>query len=135
MVLHEDIPEWFELAFEDLGAAKVLLQDGFKRGALLHIQQAIEKALKGWLLARNWKLQKTHDLLILAKAAKERGRDLQFIMDDMDLLSTCYFLDRYPAVAIIDFEQSELSEILERIQALMFELRKETLETNGATHN
>lgn len=50
--------EWFTYAEEDLKAADVLLEadDVSAIVATAQLQQAIEKALKGFLLARGWTL-------------------------------------------------------------------------------
>lgn len=53
----------------DLNAVEILLKAKNLDVAALHIQQAIEKYLKGFLLRRGWSLVKTHDLVDLLNEA------------------------------------------------------------------
>jgi HEPN domain-containing protein len=54
----------------DLGAAAILLKHGGDRAvAAMHVQQAVEKALKGYLISKGWKLKRTHDLIQLLDQA------------------------------------------------------------------
>ncbi|MBI4288720.1 MAG: HEPN domain-containing protein [Chloroflexi bacterium] len=64
--------QWFTVGGHDFQSAKLLFQQqGPADTITVLIQQAAEKYLKGYLLARGWKLQKTHDLEVLvAEAAK-----------------------------------------------------------------
>lgn len=48
--------DWIEKAKKDLRRAKLLLADGDTEGAGFHLQQAIEKYLKGYLLSKGWRL-------------------------------------------------------------------------------
>ena len=43
--------EWFRRARKDLRAAEVLLREGLHEDAAYHSHQAVEKALKGLLIA------------------------------------------------------------------------------------
>jgi HEPN domain-containing protein len=51
--------EWFSKAEEDLAAARVLLagEPQLPSIAAFHLQQAVEKYLKGFLLVKGWSLQ------------------------------------------------------------------------------
>ncbi len=63
---HEESPagEWFDLADEDLWAAELDLRERepLIRDALFHCQQAVEKALKGFLVWHDRPFAKVHDL-------------------------------------------------------------------------
>lgn len=58
-------------------------------------QQAVEKALKGWLIGQGWTLVKTHDLKRLAAEVILRGIDLSPHQVHLQRLSRLYFTDRY----------------------------------------
>jgi HEPN domain-containing protein len=54
--------EWYEIAARDRGAAKALLKDRdeFLPVAGMLLQQAVEKYIKGYLLSKGWRLDRTH---------------------------------------------------------------------------
>ena len=57
MVKESILPkDWFKKGEIDLESAKILLAAGTLETAAFHIQQAIEKYLKGYLLGKGWKL-------------------------------------------------------------------------------
>lgn len=65
--------EWFKFADEDLSSAEFLLN---KRPIPLeiicyHCQQSAEKYLKGYILLKGEKIQKTHDLIFLNNICKK----------------------------------------------------------------
>jgi len=64
MHIHE---EWFSIATNDLKAAKILLPENLHIIASYHIQQCIEKALKGYLVFHNEPVRKIHDLTKLVQ--------------------------------------------------------------------
>ena len=52
---------WLTKAEQDLGAARMLV-DGYPDVSLFHCQQAVEKALKAFLVWHNVPFRKSHDL-------------------------------------------------------------------------
>ncbi|MBI1924523.1 HEPN domain-containing protein [Candidatus Poribacteria bacterium] len=46
--------EWFLIAHKDFSRVSIRLTEGDIEDAAFHLQQALEKALKGFLLARGW---------------------------------------------------------------------------------
>jgi len=73
----EEVIEWFEIAEEDLYAAKSLNNLHRKPLEIIcyHCAQSIEKILKGFLVHSNIKPPKTHNLPLLLNmcAAKDTG--------------------------------------------------------------
>lgn len=57
--------DWFRICQRDLDRARRLLAVDDAEAAAFYCQQAVEKYLKGYLLARNWRLRRIHDLEIL----------------------------------------------------------------------
>ena len=88
--------DWFRYAARDLERARRLQPAQDPEGALFHLQQAAEKALKGKLVEKGWKLQKTHDLAQLIEAACRYGLDFEWFRSDAELLTLEYIADRYP---------------------------------------
>jgi len=58
--------DWFQKGNADIKTVEILLaHDGDMEIAAMHIQQAIEKYFKGYLLSQGWELKRTHDLVEL----------------------------------------------------------------------
>ena len=69
----EEAREWLRLAARDLRLAELALKDAppLTGEALYHMQQAAEKALKGFLVSRRVEYPLTHDLrTLLQRCAK-----------------------------------------------------------------
>jgi HEPN domain-containing protein len=60
---------WFKRGDIDLKSAKILLREGALEVAAFHIQQSLEKYLKGFLLSKGWRLRKVHELDVLLNDA------------------------------------------------------------------
>lgn len=89
--------DWFSKADADLNTVEILLaQSGDTEIAATHIQQAIEKYLKGYLLAKGWKLKKTHDLPELLDEAVKYYPGLEKIRSLCEETTVFYFEARYP---------------------------------------
>lgn len=75
--MESQIPaDWFVLGDQDLQAAEILLgADGPRTVISFHLQQCLEKYLKGYLLAQGWSLRRIHDLEVLILAAMSRDSD------------------------------------------------------------
>lgn len=64
--------DWLARAELDFEAAEILLtQAGPLAMVAFHIQQAIEKYLKGFLIHTGWRLRRVHDLEVLIQQALE----------------------------------------------------------------
>jgi len=58
--------DWFSKARQDLRTVEILLRErGDAEVIGFHLQQTVEKYLKGYLLAQGWKLERIHDLEVL----------------------------------------------------------------------
>lgn len=68
--------EWFKKAAEDFVRVKRRLEEDDLEDAAFHLQQAVEKYLKGFLLSQGWKLKKIHDLEALLDDAIRYRRAL-----------------------------------------------------------
>jgi HEPN domain-containing protein len=85
---------WRAHADKDLAAVRVLLNNGLNGLAAFHAQQAVEKALKARLLARQGQLPRIHDLVVLGE-----NSGLVFTEEEvnwMEELNVLYTSARYP---------------------------------------
>ncbi len=69
--------EWLDWAEQDWEVVRMSLNRGFVFVAAYHLQQAVEKWLKGFLLYHGWQLERTHDLENLLKEAVKHEPSLQ----------------------------------------------------------
>ncbi len=90
-----DASAWFRLSRRDLDKARRDLAQGDLPYSLIQLQQAAEKACKGWLLARGWSLVKTHDLVFLLEEIRIRGIDVDEFKPAGALLSKEFLEERY----------------------------------------
>ncbi len=89
--------DWFKKAGSDIRTVEILIaQKGDTEIAAMHIQQAIEKYIKGYLLAKGWKLKKTHDLPELLDEAVKYSSLLEKFRDLCEEATVFYFEARYP---------------------------------------
>ena len=65
--------------------------------AAFHCQQAIEKALKAYILLRSGRLYDGHNLTWLCRQAKKYHKGFQQWYDESADLNQCYIETRYPA--------------------------------------
>jgi HEPN domain-containing protein len=86
---------WFEFARTDLRVAELAQNDGLFNQACFHAHQAVEKMLKGFLLARGGRVPRTHSLLELGKLARGHGFP-QELLQKIRMLDAYYLPTRYP---------------------------------------
>lgn len=91
-----DPSEWFRKGREDLERVPRRLQEGDCEDAAFHLQQAIEKYLKGFLIARGWRLRRTHNLSLLLDEATPFLSVLNEYQSLCQEVSAFYVEERYP---------------------------------------
>ena len=88
--------EWCGKANEDLTAAQVLAERDLHGVALFHCQQAVEKAIKAYLLFHEQDVPKTHDLVRLINLASEMDHRWSDWLELGDVLTQYAVEVRYP---------------------------------------
>lgn len=124
--------DWFERAGKDLAAARHLLAEpekAFIVPAAMLLQQAVEKYLKGFLLARGGKLKRTHDLLGLLDEAIPFSQAL-IPFDATCIKITEYYTEqRYPPLVVSDISREEVVDSLAEADKLIAIIQHEMKET------
>ncbi len=64
--------------------------------AAFHLQQALEKYLKGFLLSKGWRLKRIHDLRALVEEAARYEADLKMFRRLCAEVTAYYIQERYP---------------------------------------
>ena len=88
--------DWLDKAEEDMLRVPRRLAEGDIADAAFHLQQAIEKYLKGFLLSRGWKLQRIHDLRALLEEAARYSPEVKEFRRPCEEVMAYYIQERYP---------------------------------------
>lgn len=91
-----EVVEWLRIARQDWHRIHVMLRDEDGAGAGFHLQQSLEKYLKGFLVARGWQLRKIHALQALLDDVVQHRQDLDRFRGLCRRVSGYYVLERYP---------------------------------------
>ena len=86
----------FRKARQDLERVRPRLEDGDTADAAFHLHQALEKALKGFLLRNGCPLRRIHDLRALLAEAERFAPVLKQYRTLCREVSAYYVLERYP---------------------------------------
>jgi HEPN domain-containing protein len=110
--------EWLHLGDLDIQAAQILLaEDGPLPVIAFHLQQAIEKYLKGYLLSQNWSLRRIHDLEVLIRDAIDLDEEFTPFLESCQKITEYYIETRYPtgihSVLVEGELQSDLTTAIE----------------------
>jgi len=87
---------WFSEAETDLGAARHLADGGFHHLSCFHCQQAVEKALKSYLLLKGAREVRGHSVSDLCEAACRFEAEFRELVADVSSLDQYYIPTRYP---------------------------------------
>jgi HEPN domain-containing protein len=88
---------WFLLAAERLSAADVVhTQVGSSYSVVELLHEAVERYLKGYLLANGWTLRKLHDLAFLNDEAKKFDARFNAFDDLCENLTEQFWAQHYP---------------------------------------
>ncbi|MBQ8144550.1 MAG: HEPN domain-containing protein [Butyricicoccus sp.] len=89
--------KWLDKALADLQASRILLTwNGDPSIIAFHCQQAIEKALKGYLLFKTGRHFDGHNLTFLCRQATNQDPQFAEWLDESALLNNLYIETRYP---------------------------------------
>ena len=102
--------DWFRLAARDFKRVEHLLNVDDPEGAGYHLQQAVEKYLKGFLLSKGWKLKRIHDLEVLLNDALKFEKAFEKYRSLCQKITGYYIIDRYPLPAAPMLTKEEVQE-------------------------
>ena len=117
--------EWFAHGDLDVQAAEILLaQNGPLAIIAFHLQQAIEKYLKGFLLSVGWPLRRIHDLEILLQEAIARDADFVRFLAACQRITEYYIEARYPIGVTTPLQRAALEADLRMTRDLIALIRQ-----------
>ncbi len=100
--------KWLRVVEDDLKSAKGLLRIEIFSTETYHCQQAAEKVLKAYLVFKNNKIVKTHDLMKLIVLCCKYDKDFEQLYDDAENLNPFATKFRYPTeFDIPDYEDTK----------------------------
>jgi HEPN domain-containing protein len=111
--------DWLTKARQDMARVRVLLDVDDPEGAGFHLQQAVEKALKAFLLSQGVMPRRIHDLGILLDEVGSFRPDLEQFRGLCDLATDLYMPQRYPFLAVQPPAKAEVEALLAQAQALL----------------
>ena len=119
--------EWFERGSHDIETAQLLYDErGYADSIAYHIQQAIEKYLKGYLVLHGKKPPRIHELDTLLNHIGAFDDDFDGFFDLCEKASRYYIEDRYPPGPIVEYEYDEIKADLESAWELINKIRSKS---------
>ncbi len=112
--------EWFDKGNRDIETAELLdAHNHYPSIICFHVQQAIEKYLKGYLHAKGVTPRKTHDLVELISSCATLNVDFGRFTDLCDKLSGYYLESRYPMPSLSEPTKQEVQEFIKIAKAIV----------------
>lgn len=125
MVNERIIEEWVAHAQEDLELARHLISEKwFYRAALAHLQQAVEKYTKAFLILKGWELRKIHDLETLFEEALKHDSYFEKYLEFGRKLTRYYQEGRYPPMLENEPAEGKVRELLKIAEALIAKIEQ-----------
>jgi len=115
--------DWVRIAEKDLERAERLLEEDAQLAGFC-LQQAVEKFLKAFLLARGWRFRRIHDLVALLADAIAHDPSLEQSRDACRKITEFYTAERYPHVVESGVAEEDVRTSLEQATALIAKLRE-----------
>lgn len=106
------LARWLSKAKDDLKWAQANIKSGIYYGACFAAQQAVEKALKAYLLFQGERLRKVHDLVMLVDEAKRFDANFDQFRDAAARISQYYVETRYPDINPEKYTRDEAEKAL-----------------------
>jgi HEPN domain-containing protein len=118
--------DWFDKARQDVRTVEILLQAGGDAGiAGFHLQQAVEKYLKGYLLSQGWELQRIHNLEALLNEAVRFAPEMERFRELCEAATDFYTLERYPFFASPGITSEDVARLLSPLRQLIEQIERQ----------
>lgn len=121
--------EWLDHAQTDIQTARLILgYGGSSSAAAFHCQQAIEKALKGYLLYKTGSHIDGHNLTYLCRQAIKQSERFTEYLDESAQLNRYYIETRYPADVPLELSERKIQHVLYMAEAMWKHISQEIFE-------
>lgn len=116
---------WFARALDDLKWTEANIRESIFYGACFTAQQAVEKALKAYLLSQGKNVRKVHDISALLEECGKFDASLLFLRDTLLPLVDYYVQTRYPDMGeFIGYTKEKAEDALVRARKILDEIQK-----------
>lgn len=106
MTSENEPADWFLLAADRLRSADaVWSSEGLTMSGVELLQEAAERFVKGFLVSRGWRVERTHDLVHLMKTAASHDARFAAFADLSATLTQEFFAQHYPGGDLTDVGQ------------------------------
>ncbi|KYH35607.1 HEPN domain protein [Clostridium tepidiprofundi DSM 19306] len=120
--------ELFSMGDKDLRGAKILYEyDGDYGLVCFHLQQAVEKYLKGFLICNTGILQSGHNLFRLCKIATRYDKNMNKFLKDCAFLNAYYIETRYPAEEPLIASREDVEEGIKIAEKIIKYIQNSTI--------
>ena len=127
LYMKDMIGEWLKQSYEEFEMARYLFDGGYFKGACLHSQQSVEKAIKALLLKKGWTLEKTHNIRRLVAIAEDYRVKINLTDEEIVFIDSIY-RSRYPAEAGLlpsgEPDQTEAKKALQIAEKVLSSVKK-----------
>lgn len=117
--------DWFHKGGLDMKRAEILLENNDPEGAAFHLQQAMEKYLKGYLIGRGWKLERIHDLEDLLDYAVDYNKEFEVFRALCQEVTEYYIEERYPFLMSSELTANEVRLKLKKAEEFIVKIKEE----------
>lgn len=118
--------KWLEKALSDLQSARILLTwSGDPMAVAFHCQQAIEKALKGYLLFRIGRHFDGHNLTFLCRQAAQCDPHFSEYLPQSAALNNYYIETRYPTDLPFTITEAQIHNVMTMAEDMFNVIRQE----------
>lgn len=126
--------KWLDKALCDLQSARILFTwGGDFSNVAFHCQQAIEKALKGFLLFKSGQHFDGHNLTYLCRQAILLDKSFEKWVVQSAMLNNLYIETRYPVDIPLDLDEVVVKNYLNMAEDMFSDIRRE-LYKSGRPH-
>lgn len=117
--------EWFERGRHDIETAQLLYDErGYTDSIAYHIQQSVEKYLKGYLVLHGRKPPKIHELDTILNQIAAFDDSFNDFLNLCEKASRYYIEDRYPPGPPVEYEYEEIKADLDKAWELIRKIRE-----------
>ncbi len=110
---------WLAYANKDLRAAITLKNDQNIGCALYHIEQAVEKALKAYLINTGTSFALTHDLVPLLNSCCKNDSCFEEFAADIKEINPYSTKSRYPNKSYVEPSESQVTALIRKATAVL----------------
>jgi HEPN domain-containing protein len=114
--------DWLGIADKDWARVDMLLPSDPELAGFC-LQQAVEKYLKAFLLAKGWTLRRLHNLEALLDQAVVHEPRFDAFRPVCQRITAFYFLERYPFMTPSSITEADVREAKREVEPLIIELR------------